>query len=109
MAINSDASARSLKGKGRPILSEEERSAILSALACVDFVTIFSEPTVRRLIEELRPEVHCKGTDYRRRTVPERDAVRKAGGRIAIVGDPKNHASRDLLRTILERFSPSQP
>lgn len=106
VALNSDASVRELKGPGRPLLPEQERAEILSALACVDYVVLFDEPTAAPLILEIRPDVHCKGTDYRAETVPERDAVIEAGGRVAIVGDPKSHASRDLIRTILERFSP---
>jgi rfaE bifunctional protein nucleotidyltransferase chain/domain len=105
-AVNSDASTRALKGPGRPLLPQEERAEILAALACVDYVTIFDEPTAGPLIEQIAPDVHCKGTDYGPDTVPEREAVRRAGGRVAIVGDPKDHASRDLIRTILERFCP---
>jgi len=105
-AVNSDASTRALKGPGRPLLPQEERAEILAALACVDYVTIFEERTAGPLIERIAPDVHCKGTDYGPDTVPEREAVRRAGGRVAIVGDPKDHASRDLIRTILERFSP---
>ena len=105
-AVNSDASTRALKGPGRPLLPQEERAEILAALACVDYVTIFDEPTAGPLIERIAPDVHCKGTDYGPDTVPEREAVCRAGGRVAIVGDPKHHASRDLIRTILERFSP---
>jgi rfaE bifunctional protein nucleotidyltransferase chain/domain len=105
-AVNSDASTRALKGQGRPLLPQEERAEILAALACVDYVTIFDEPTAGLLIEQIAPDVHCKGTDYGPDTVPEREAVRRAGGRVAIVGDPKDHASRDLIRTILERFCP---
>lgn len=105
VAVNSDASARALKGPGRPLLPQKERAEILAALACVDYVTIFEETTAAPLIAEIAPDVHCKGTDYRPDTVPERDMVRRAGGRVAIVGDPKEHASRDLIRTILERFS----
>ena len=104
VAINSDASARSLKGPGRPIVPESERAELVAALRFVDYVTIFDEPTVEPLIRALAPVVHCKGTDYTPDTVPERDAVLETGGRVAIVGDPKDHATRDLIRLIRERF-----
>ena len=104
VAINSDASARKLKGPGRPIVPESERAELVAALGCVDYVTIFDEPTVEPLIRALAPVVHCKGTDYTPDTVPERDAVLETGGRIAIVGDPKDHATRDLIRRVLDRF-----
>ena len=104
VAVNSDASARALKGPGRPLLPQKERAEILAALACVDYVTVFAETTAASLIARIAPDVHCKGTDYRPGTVPEREMVRRAGGRVAIVGDPKDHASRDLIRRILERF-----
>ena len=104
VAINSDASARALKGPGRPIVPESERAELVAALRCVDYVTIFDEPTVEPLIRALAPVVHCKGTDYTPDTVPERDAVLETGGRVAIVGDPKDHATRDLIRLIRERF-----
>jgi rfaE bifunctional protein nucleotidyltransferase chain/domain len=106
VAINSDASARALKGPGRPIVPESERAELVAALGCVDYVTIFDEPTVEPLIRALAPVVHCKGTDYTPDTVPERDAVLATGGRVAIVGDPKDHATRDLIRLIRERFAP---
>ena len=105
VAINSDASARKLKGPGRPIVPESERAELVAALGCVDYVTIFDEPTVEPLIRALAPVVHCKGTDYTPESVPERDAVRETGGRVAIVGDPKDHATRDLIRLIQERFA----
>ena len=97
VAINSDASVQGLKGPGRPILSEADRAELVSALRAVDYVVIFHEPTVAPLLELLKPEVHCKGTDYTVDTVPERDTVRAYGGRIAIVGDPKDHSTTDLL------------
>jgi rfaE bifunctional protein nucleotidyltransferase chain/domain len=100
VAINDDASVRKLKGKGRPILNEADRAELVSALACVDYVTIFPEPTVGPLLEAIRPDVHCKGTDYTLDSVPERDVVRAYGGRTAIVGDPKDHSTRDLLARI---------
>ena len=97
VAINDDDSVRALKGKGRPILSAEHRAELVAALRAVDFVVIFPEPTVGPLLLALRPDVHCKGTDYTVDTVPERDVVKSYGGRIAIVGDPKDHSTRDLL------------
>jgi rfaE bifunctional protein nucleotidyltransferase chain/domain len=100
VAINDDRSVRALKGEGRPVLAAEYRAEIVAALRWVDFVTVFPEPTVRPLLELLHPDVHCKGTDYTIDTVPERDVVRAYGGRIAIVGDPKDHSTRDLLARI---------
>ncbi len=100
VAINDDRSVRALKGEGRPILVAEHRAELVAALRGVDFVTIFSEPTVAPLLEALKPDVHCKGTDYTSETVPERETVRAYGGRTAIVGDPKDHSTRDLLARI---------
>lgn len=97
VAINSDASVRGLKGPSRPILPEADRAELVAALRAVDYVVIFSEPTVASLLEALKPDVHCKGTDYTIETVPERDTVNAYGGRIAIVGDPKDHSTTDLL------------
>jgi rfaE bifunctional protein nucleotidyltransferase chain/domain len=97
VAINSDASIRGLKGPSRPVLPEADRAELVAALRAVDYVVIFSEPTVAPLLEALRPDVHCKGTDYTVETVPERDTVRAYGGRIAIVGDPKDHSTTNLL------------
>lgn len=97
VAVNDDASVRGLKGPRRPVLSEIDRAELVASLRAVDYVVIFSEPTVTPLLELLRPEVHCKGTDYTVETVPERDTVRGYGGRIAIVGDPKDHSTSDFL------------
>ena len=97
VAINDDESVRALKGEGRPILAAEHRAELVAALRCVDYVVVFHEPTVGPLLEALQPDVHCKGTDYSTDTVPERDIVKSYGGRIAIVGDPKDHSTRDLL------------
>ena len=97
VAINSDASVRGLKGPTRPILTEADRAELVDAIRAVDYVVIFDEPTVTPLLELLKPDVHCKGTDYTVDTVPERDTVRAYGGRIAIVGDPKDHSTTDLL------------
>lgn len=100
VAINDDGSVRRLKGEGRPILDADARAAIVAALRPVDYVVVFPEPTVGPLLEALRPDVHCKGTDYTVESVPERDIVARYGGRIAIVGDPKDHSTRDLLARI---------
>jgi len=100
VAINSDSSARSLKGEGRPLVPAAERAELLAALADVDAVHIFPEPDVRAIIALIRPDVHAKGTDYTEQSVPERDAVLAYGGRIAIVGDAKDHSATDLLRAI---------
>ena len=100
VAINDDASVRMLKGEGRPILPAHDRAELVAALRCVDYVVIFTEPTVGPLLTNLKPDVHCKGTDYTVDSVPERDIVRGYGGRIAIVGDPKDHSTRDLLARI---------
>lgn len=97
VAVNDDASVRQLKGPDRPILTAADRAELVSALRGVDYVVIFSESTVTPLLDLLRPDVHCKGTDYTPDTVPERETVRAYGGRIAIVGDPKDHSTRDLL------------
>lgn len=97
VAVNSDASVRGLKGDGRPVLDEAARAELVASLRCVDHVVIFDDPTVDRLLLTLKPDVHCKGTDYTVETVPERETVRAYGGRVAIVGDPKDHSTRDLL------------
>ena len=96
VAVNDDAVAGG-KGPGRPILPAADRAELVAALGGVDYVVIFPEPTVTPLLQLLRPDVHCKGTDYTADTVPERDTVRAYGGRVAIVGDPKDHSTRDLL------------
>ncbi|MXY23802.1 MAG: adenylyltransferase/cytidyltransferase family protein [Acidobacteria bacterium] len=100
VAVNDDDSVRALKGDGRPLHPEEERAELIAALAMVDYVVLFSGPTVAPVIERIRPDVHCKGTDYTAATVPERDVVAASGGRTAIVGDPKDHSTRDLLDRI---------
>ncbi len=97
VAVNDDDSVRRLKGEGRPILAAADRAELVAALRGVDYVVIFPEPTVGPLLELLTPDVHCKGTDYAVDTVPEREIVKAYGGRIAIVGDPKDHSTRDLL------------
>ncbi|HTU42667.1 MAG TPA: adenylyltransferase/cytidyltransferase family protein [Candidatus Aquilonibacter sp.] len=106
VAINSDESVRALKGPGRPVIRAKERAEIVAALADVDAVIIFPELDVRALIREIRPDIQAKGTDYTVDSVPERDAVAEYGGRVAIVGDAKNHSSSEILRT---RPAPRQP
>jgi rfaE bifunctional protein nucleotidyltransferase chain/domain len=100
VAVNDDRSVAALKGANRPILSAADRAELVSALRGVSYVVVFSDATVERLLRRIRPDVHCKGTDYTIDTVPERAVVREYGGRTAIVGDPKNHATRDLLARI---------
>jgi rfaE bifunctional protein nucleotidyltransferase chain/domain len=98
VGINADATVRALKGNGRPRVPEAERAEIIAALGDVDAVIIFTEPDVSDLIREIRPDVHAKGTDYTADSVPEREVVKEYGGRVAIVGDPKDHSSTELLR-----------
>jgi D-glycero-beta-D-manno-heptose 1-phosphate adenylyltransferase len=100
VAVNADASARALKGPGRPIVPASERAELIAGLACVALVTVFDEPNVEPLLRALRPDVHCKGTDYTAATVPERETARALGIRVAITGDPKDHATRDLIAQI---------
>ena len=97
VGINSDEQVRKLKGENRPFMPENERAEIISAVRFVDFVTIFNEPTVEELIRAIRPDFHAKGTDYTTETVPEREIVKEYGGRVAIVGDPKDHSSTELI------------
>jgi len=103
VAINSDSSMRQIKDSGRPILSQEERVALVSALRCVDYVVVFDEPDVSRVLDVLRPSIHAKGTDYTEQTVPERDTVLSYGGAVRITGDPKNHSTHDIIERILEK------
>ncbi|HXE91908.1 MAG TPA: adenylyltransferase/cytidyltransferase family protein [Terriglobales bacterium] len=98
VAINSDAGVRTLKGEGRPRMPAAERAELVAALADVDAVIVFDEPDVRALVREIRPDVHAKGTDYTAESVPERDVVLECGGRVEIVGDPKDHSTSELLR-----------
>lgn len=102
VAVNADASVRELKGEGRPVQPEGERAEILAALAGVDLVTVFPEPSVEPLLRAIRPDVHCKGTDYTPETLPERDVAREVGARIAIVGDPKDHDSSAIIGRLRE-------
>ncbi len=104
VGINSDSSVTRLKGPGRPIMTAAERAELLGALAAVDGVVIFEEDTADALVRALRPSVHAKGTDYTAESVPEGAAVREGGGGVAIAGDPKSHATRDLIRLIADRF-----
>jgi len=97
VAVNSDASVRGLQGPGQPVIDEDARAELVAGLRAVDYVVIFGDANVERLLTTLRPDVHCKGTDYTVDTVPERAVVRAYGGRVAVVGDPKNHSTRDLL------------
>lgn len=101
VGVNGDASVRRLKGEGRPVLPEGDRALLVAALRDVDHVVVFGEDDVTGLILALRPDVHCKGTDYTTETVPERAVVRSYGGRVAIVGDPKDHDTRKLLERLL--------
>jgi D-glycero-beta-D-manno-heptose 1-phosphate adenylyltransferase len=101
VAVNSDQSVRALKGEGRPIMPERERAEIVSALADVDAVIVFPELDVRSIIREIRPDIHAKGTDYTADTVPERDVVADCGGRVAIVGDSKDHSTSEIIRSRL--------
>ena len=100
VGVNSDRSVRAYKGANRPVVPEDERAELLAALECVDFVTIFDEATPEKLLRLLRPEVHAKGRDYTEATLPEAELVRSLGGRIEIVGDPKDHSASDLLKRI---------
>jgi rfaE bifunctional protein nucleotidyltransferase chain/domain len=104
VAINSDRSVRALKGEGRPILNENERVALVSALRCVDHVVVFDEGDVTRVLDVLRPSIHAKGTDYTEATVPEREQVLAYGGQVRITGDPKDHSTRDVIHRILETY-----
>lgn len=97
VAVNADESVRGLKGPGQPIMPEDARAELVAALRSVDYVVLFSDATVERLLMLLQPDVHCKGTDYTVDTVPERDVVRRYGGRVAVVGDPKDHSTRSLI------------
>jgi rfaE bifunctional protein nucleotidyltransferase chain/domain len=102
VAINSDESTRRIKDPRRPILSENERVALVSALRCVDHVVLFDEPDVSHVLEVLRPAIHAKGTDYTEQSVPERDRVLEYGGEVRIAGDPKDHSTRGIIDQILE-------
>ena len=100
VGLNSDEQVQRLKGDGRPHVGQDERAEIIASLRPVDAVTIFDEPTVNELIDAIRPDFHAKGTDYTTETVPERERVLSYGGRVAIVGDPKDHSSTDLIKSV---------
>lgn len=102
VAVNNDASERALKGDGRPLMDETARAELVAAVRGVDYVVLFGDRSVDRLLQAIKPDVHCKGTDYTVDTVPERDTVNAYGGRIAIVGDPKDHSTRDLIAKLRE-------
>ena len=108
VAVNDDASVRLLKGDGRPIMPAADRAELVGGLAVVDYVVVFEGRTVAGVLEAIRPDVHCKGTDYTVDSVPERAVVAAYGGRIAIVGDPKSHSTRDLLARVREAGPPSR-
>jgi D-glycero-beta-D-manno-heptose 1-phosphate adenylyltransferase len=103
VAINSDKSMRSIKDSGRPILGQDERVELVSALRCVDYVVLFDEPDVSRVLDVLRPAIHAKGTDYTEQNVPERDQVLSYGGEVRITGDSKEHSTRDIIEIIVGR------
>ena len=100
VGVNSDEQVRLLKGEGRPFVPARERAEVIASLRAVDYVTVFHEPTVTELLLALRPDVHAKGTDYTEETVPERDVVHSFGGRVCIVGDPKDHSSTEMLKAV---------
>jgi D-glycero-beta-D-manno-heptose 1-phosphate adenylyltransferase len=108
VAVNDDESVRRLKGEGRPILPAADRAQLVAAVRGVDYVVVFGEDTVTGVLGALRPDVHCKGTDYTVDSVPEREVVRAWGGRTAIVGDPKDHSTRDLFARIGDEEPPAQ-
>lgn len=105
VGINSDRQTRMLKGPGRPAMPAAERAELISAIVFVDYVTIFDQPTVEKLIRAVRPDFHAKGTDYSADTVPEVEIVRECGGKVVIVGDPKDHSSTELITTTRDRVS----
>jgi rfaE bifunctional protein nucleotidyltransferase chain/domain len=105
VALNSDSSVRKLKGKGRPILPQKERAEILASFSFVDYMTVFSESMVTRVLLALKPDIHVKGSDYSRETVPERDTVKAYGGRVAIVGGPKIRNTSQVIQDIAARMS----
>jgi len=104
VGVNSDASERGLKGPSRPIYKEDERLAILNAIRYIDYIVLFDELTAEHLLRELRPDVHAKGTDYTKETVPEKEIARELGIEVYIAGPPKENASRGVVATVLERY-----
>ena len=109
VAVNDDASVRALKGSGQPVMPEAARAELVAALRAVDYVVIFPDPTVERLLLMLKPDVHCKGTDYTVDTVPERAVVRAYGGRVAVVGDPKDHSTSGLIGRLKQEAAAARP
>jgi rfaE bifunctional protein nucleotidyltransferase chain/domain len=105
VALNSDSSIRKLKGKGRPILSEKARAEIIKSFAFVDYITLFEEPTVEKILLSLKPHIHAKGSDYREETVPERETVKKYGGSIAITGGPKIKSTSQIIEEIASKIN----
>jgi D-glycero-beta-D-manno-heptose 1-phosphate adenylyltransferase len=105
VALNSDRAVEAMKGSGRPLLRQDARAALVAALACVDFVLVFDDLSAESVLRELRPHVHCKGTDYSEFTVPERQVMEQLGGTVRIVGDPKHHSTSDVLAEIRRRFT----
>lgn len=101
VGVNSDEQVRAQKGGGRPFMPERERAEIIASIRAVDFVTVFPEPSVEQLLLAIRPDIHAKGTDYTEESVPERDVVRSYGGRVCIVGDPKDHSSTEMLKKVM--------
>jgi D-glycero-beta-D-manno-heptose 1-phosphate adenylyltransferase len=106
VGINSDTCVAALKGAGRPLQPEADRAEILASMQCVDYVLLFDAPTVDGILKDLRPDVHAKGTDYTQESVPERKTVLAYGGQVAIVGDPKDHSTKDLIQIIVSKFAP---
>jgi rfaE bifunctional protein nucleotidyltransferase chain/domain len=104
VGVNGDAGVTALKGEGRPLQPEAERAEIVASLVCVDYVLLFDAPTVDGILKEFRPDFHAKGTDYTEESVPERETVRAYGGQVAIVGDPKDHSTQDLIEVVLSKF-----
>lgn len=104
LGLNSDSSVRKLKGKGRPLVNQRERAEIMSAFEFVDYIVIFNELTVDKTLQVLLPNYHCKGTDYTLDTVPEKEMAKKFGIKIAIVGDSKDHSTKDIIKTIIEKY-----
>jgi D-glycero-beta-D-manno-heptose 1-phosphate adenylyltransferase len=109
VGVNSDRAVAALKGSGRPLLNEAARAELISALECVDFVVVFDGVSAEDVLRELRPDVHCKGTDYTESTVPEQATVESIGGSVRIVGDPKSHSTREILAEIQRRFGRPTP
>lgn len=105
VGINGDAGVASLKGIGRPLQCESDRAEMIASLTSVDYVLVFDDLTVDKILRELQPDIHVKGTDYTEESVPERNTVRAYGGSVAIAGDPKDHSTRDLIQTIVARFN----